>query len=161
MAIRCPEDDRPLGVNGIQQRLVGPILAEQAQVERMTFQPALIVLPRADGDFRNDGLNAVQTYKIAAQQGVATHGWMYVGVVETRQRHISGQIDGARPGADHGLDFRVVAHGHDHTVTNCDRLRPAVIRINRVNATVKHNQVGRDDGGGLRPCLIVLFGTCC
>ena len=40
MAIRCPEDDRPLGVNGIQQRLVGPILAEQAQVERISRDAA-------------------------------------------------------------------------------------------------------------------------
>src|SRR5215472_12114836 len=66
------------------------------------------------------------------------------------KHELSSGVNHLRAHAAHFLNGGIVTHGGDFCSLNGDGLRPRLLRILRVNASVNHDDVCRLDDGALR-----------
>jgi hypothetical protein len=74
-------------------------------------------------------------------------GRVEVDVVKARQDHLSRQIANVRIGTDVIFDVGGFSDEDDLVFANCDRLRDASIRVDRVDEGIREHEVGRFHGG--------------
>ena len=67
--------------------------------------------------------------------------------MKTRQDHLASQIADVRIGPHVIVYVFVISDEHDLVLANCNRLRDAPIRVDRVDEGVRKNEVGWLYGG--------------